>query len=837
MFKNYLAIAWRYNINNGLFSVINILGLAIGLMSCILIMLFVRQESGFDRWIPDANKVVRMHTAYVTPGNPPFLTVRSAGRMMPAIRDFAKNEVADGVRLIHFALTVQKDGDAFSEQVTMVDGSFFNVIDLPFVHGDKNASFNKPFDLLISEEMAIKYFGKTDVVGESLTLCCVRDEATDLIITGVIKDLPQNTHFDINMLVYLQPAIFGENNGVLDTWTSVNVYTYFKLNEGVTPEQLQQRIKFWVNNESPFKQTMKNFMDEQAEGSQISDFTKHRIMPLTDLHLHAKEDAGNMGDFTPMGDARMITTFIIVAALVLLIACINFMNLSTAKATKRAKEVAIRKVLGAERKQLAGQFIAEAVALVMVALLLALVAVELVLPLYSQVLGKEIELQLLDDPQLLLSLIGLTLVVGIGSGIYPAAYLSKFRPAKVLKSNKSADSGHTSSLRNALVVFQFATSIILVISTIVVYGQTLYSNSLDVGFESNNKLVLNLAGIRDNRDSLRQQLLAHPDIKSVTFSSEAPTQDNENNNYFTLVENLTAGGQNEGQLLNYHNMGYGFFNAYQVQPIAGRLFDEAFGSDELVRVEQGQTAPIASAILNESAIHKLGFANAEQAIGKTLKTMHSGSRELTIIGVIPDIYFRSIKFEIRPTVFMLEPARFRVANIEFSANNLNQLQQDIEQIWKQVVPMQPVNLQFLSSMMSAQYAEDLAQARLFLGFSVLAIFIACLGLYGLAAYTAERRTKEIGIRKVMGASIKDIIQILVWQFSKPVLLANLIAWPVSFYFMSQWLQGFQYRLGSEFIIAVLFIASALALLVAWLTVASRAFRVAKANPIKALRYE
>lgn len=837
MFKNYLAIAWRYNLNNSLFSAINILGLAIGLMSCILIMLFVRQESGFDRWIPEANKVVRMHTAYLMPSRPPFLTVRSAGRMMPAIRDFAKNEVADGVRLIQFGSTIQKDGDAFREQITMVDGSFFNVLDLPFVRGDKEASFNKPFDMLITEEMAFKYFGHTDVVGETLTLCCQMNGTQSLAITGVLKDLPDNTHFDINMLIYLQPTLFGEGNGVLDTWTSVNVYTYFKLNDGVTPAQLQERIKFWVNNESPFKETMKNFLAEQAEGREITDFTQHKLMPLTDLHLHAKKDAGNMGDFTPMGDARMITTFIVVALLVLLIACVNFMNLSTAKATKRAKEVAIRKVLGAERKQLAGQFIAEAVALVMVALLLALVAVELALPFYSQILGREIELQLFNDPVLLLSLIGLTLVVGVGSGIYPAAYLSRFLPAKVLKSNKSADSGHSSSLRNALVVFQFATSIILVISTIVVYGQTLYSNSLDVGFESNNKLVLNLDGIGENRDSLRQQLLASPSIKSVSFSSEAPTQDNENNNNFTLIENLKDGVPNESQLLNYHNMGYGFFEAYEVKPIAGRLFDQAFGADELVRVEQGETPPIGSAIINESALKKLGFSDAEQAIGKTLRTMHSGHRELKIIGVIPDIYFRSIKFEIRPSIFMLEPGRFRVANIEFTGNDLSQVQQDIAKIWKQLSPMSPINLQFLSSMMEAQYAEELAQARLFLGFSALAIFIACLGLYGLAAYTAERRTKEIGIRKVMGASIKDIIQILVWQFSKPVLIANLIAWPVSFYFMNQWLQSFQYRLGNDFITAVLVVASLIALVVAWLTVASRALKVARANPIKALRYE
>lgn len=820
---------------NGLFSAINILGLAIGLMSVILIMLFVRQDSGFDKWIPDSERIVRMHTAYESPSRPPFRTVRSAGRMMPAVRDFAQNEVEDGVRLIQYGLTIHKEGEAFTEQITMVDGSFFNVIDLPFVEGDKTTSFNKPFDLVITEEMAIKYFGRTDVVGETITFCCIRGATNDLVVTGVIKQLPDNTHFDLNMLVYLQPAIFGENNNVLDTWTSVNVYTYFKLKEGVSINQLQERITYWVDNESPFKEMVANSMTGDKE-QKASEFTKHKLMALPELHLNAKEDAGSMGDFTPMGDSKMITTFITVAGLVLLIACINFMNLATAKATKRAKEVAIRKVLGAQRKQLATQFILEAMLLVVIALVFALVAVELVLPIYNQIIGQELKLELFKDGDLMLSLLVLTIIVGLGSGIYPAAILSRFLPAKTLKSNKSTDSGHASSLRNVLVVFQFSASIILVICTIVVYGQTHYSNSMDVGFESNNKLVLGLTGVRDNQESLRQQLVAIPDVKSVTFSSEAPTQDNENNNFFSLVKSQDDGNANDSQLLNYHNIGYGFFDAYEVTPIAGRLFAESFGSDTIIRNENGDN-PIASAILNESATKKFGFQSPQEAIGKALKTSHAGNRELTIVGVVPDIYFRSIKFEIRPTIYMLDPTRFRVANIEFTGSNLAQLQKDIEAVWKQVVPMQPIDLQFLSSMMEAQYTEEVSQAQLFLGFSVLAIFIACLGLYGLAAYTAERRTKEIGIRKVMGASTKDIIQILAWQFSKPVLIANVIAWPVAFYVMQNWLQSFQYRLGNDFILVVLILASIFALILAWLTVASRAFKVARANPIKALRYE
>lgn len=835
---NYLTTAWRYNIKNALFSTINIAGLAIGLMSCILIMLFVREESGYDQWVPNADRVVRMHSAYLVPGRPPFLTVRSAGMMMPAVRDYATAEVEDGTRLVRYGVTVRQNGEGIEDQVMLVDGSFFNVFDLPFINGSVASSFNKPFDLVLTEETAMRYFGTTDVIGKPMEMCCVRGQAVTLAVTGVIKDIPENSHMDLSMLVYMHNDMFGPNNGILDTWTSVNVYTYFKLNEGVTPDEFQQRLSYWVNNESPFVNMYKNLVSDDSSVTKVDDVMKHKIMPLTDLHLHARKDAGNMGDLTPMGDANMIKTFVIVAGLVLLIACINFMNLATAKATKRAKEVSLRKVLGASRLQVASQFMLEAIALVFVALLFAVVAVEIILPSYNSILGTQLTMELFNDLPLLGALIAIALVVGIGAGLYPAVFLSNFQPAHVLKANKSSEAGGSASLRNLLVVFQFATSIILVISTLVVYAQTHYSNQIDVGYESDNKLVLNIRTAGGNLESLRQELVSHPNIRSVVYSSEAPTMDNENNNNFTLVENLGDGSANTSQLLNYHNMDYGFFEAYGVEPLAGRLFSREFGSDTMVMTEEGSdSVPTAAAILNESALAKLGLSSPAQAIGKTLRTNHDGARMLTIVGVIPDIHFRSIKFEIRPTVYMLNPQRFRVATITFDGSNYAAMQNEIEDIWKKHVPMQPISQEFLSAMMAAQYADDVAQAQLFLVFSALAIFVACLGLYGLAAYTAERRTKEIGIRKVMGASVKDIVQLLVWQFSKPVLVANLLAWPVAFWFTNQWLQSFQYRIGDELVLLIMVLSSVIALLVAWLTVAARAFAVANANPIKALRYE
>ncbi|WP_395340038.1 ABC transporter permease [Ningiella sp. W23] len=827
MFKNYLVTAWRNILKNGMFSAINILGLALGLMSCILISLFVREQVGYDKWLTDSDRVVRMHTAYYRAGTPPFLTVRSAGNFMEAVRDYATAEVEEGTRLISFGASVIKDQNATAERVNLVDPSFFDVFDLPFVYGAKENAFKKPFDLILTEETAIKYFGKTDVVGETLTLCCAGPEPSELTVTGVVKDLPKATHLSLDLIVLVPPALI-ENNPGLNTWTSVNVYTYFKMRDGVSIEDFQERLTYWVDNESPLSK------DIEPE-TKVSDGMKHKLMALEDIHLHAKKDAGTMGDLSPLGDATMITAFSIIAGLILVIACINFMNLATARASQRAREVAMRKVLGASRKQVTIQFLGEAVALVFISLLVALVLVELVLPIYNQVLGSKLELSLFTDVSLLGAILAVGLFVGIGAGIYPALYLSRFLPGHILKSNKSSESGKTANFRTLLVVFQFSASIALVICTAVIFTQTRFAQSVDVGYVSDNKLILQINGMGDARESLRQELLNLPEITSVVFSSEAPSQDNENNAYFSLLDGDELASQE--QIVNYHNMGYGFFEAYEVAPIAGRLFNQDYGSDEISDNENGDLPANASAVINESALAKFGFANAQAAIGQTLEANIRGQQHLTIVGVIPDIYFRSIKFGVRASIYTLNPQRFSVASLSFNTNNPAALRNRIEQIWRELMPTQPISLRFLDGMMEAQYNDERIQSSLFSAFSILVIVIACLGLYGLAAFTTERRTKEIGIRKVMGASVKDIVSLLVWQFSKPVLIANIVAWPLASFAMITWLENFSYRISALYLIPICIGVGFILLMIAWATVGANASAVARANPINALRQD
>lgn len=835
MFKNYLTIAWRNIVKNGVFSAINIFGLAVGLMSCILIMLFVLEEMGYDNWIKDSDRIVRLHTAYNLPNQPAFLTVRSAGRMMEAVRDYASNEIETGVRLIQWGTTVQQNGEGFNEQITMVDNSFFSVFSLPFLHGTIESSFNKPMDLVITEEMAIKYFGRSNVLGETITFCCIGGEQVTLKVTGILKDLPDATHLDINFVIYLNPTMFGENDNVLNTWTSVNVYTYFKMRTGIRVKQLQERINHWLNNESPMVRMLNERLGDAVKDMQVTDTMQLKVMAVPDLHLNAKKDAGNMGDLTPMGDQNMINTFVVVAVLILVIACINFMNLSTAKASKRAKEVAMRKVLGASRAQVAIQFLSEAVALVFIALLFALAATEVILPFYNEIIGKSLQLMLLNDPYLLLVLFSVATLVGIGAGLYPALYLSRYLPGHILKASKSSESHRSAKFRTSLVIGQFATSIILVISTIVVYSQTLYSTSVDVGYQYDNKLVLNIRAAGDSLESLKQELLNLPEVTSVSFSSESPTQDNENNNFFSLVEANQQGEKLEPLLLNYHHMDYGFFESYGVNLLAGRFFDKNYGTDAITELPEGHEGMgKASVILNRAAVTKLGFNDVEQVIGKTLVL---NDHELTVIGVIPDIHFRSIKFGIRASAFMLDENRFGVANIAFQTNDVSGLMDDIHRIWKQQVPLQPMNLQFLSEMMAAQYRDETTTAQLLLVFSILAILVSCLGLYGLSAFTVERRTKEIGLRKVMGANVSQIVKLLIWQFSKPVALANLIAWPIAIYAMNSWLEEFPYRIEQWYLLPICLLVGLLSLSIAWLTVGGNAARVARKNPVHALRYE
>ncbi|MFT7286004.1 MAG: putative ABC transport system permease protein [Halieaceae bacterium] len=837
MFRNYLLTAWRNILANRLFSFINILGLTLGLASCILIVLFVREEISHDQDLPNVESIVRLHSAYRPADAPPFLTVRSAGRMMAAISAYAPEQVQAGVRLAQFPSTVTRDDAIFNENLIFADGSFFDVFELPWVGGSAAQSFSKPMDLVISERIARKYFGRTDVVGEVLTICCMPDKPIEVKIAGVIGDFPATSHLEIDFLLKLEESMFDFAPNVLATWNSVNVYTYFKLFPGTTASDLKERVWHWMDTESPF-------LERVEEGTKPTDIMQPNVMPVSDIYLHARRDAGNLGDLRPLGDITMVYAFIGITLLVLIIASVNFMNLSTARASKRAREVALRKVLGATRGQIAMQFLGEAIAVAFIALLLALALVELCLPLYNDAIGRALELSLGSELPLLFGLIVTTLLLGLFSGSYPAAYLSRFLPARILRSRQSGDDANSLRVRSALVVLQFALSICLGICTAVIYAQTHYAKTMDVGYNVENRLVIHGAdssAANERRDALQQGLLRVPGVRSVVFSSEAPSQDNENNTRFWLLDGAQSEAATEGVALNIYSGGFDFFESYDMEILAGRGFARQFVGDQVRPLAEGDAEPgQAGIVLNESAVRRLGLGGPQEAIGKMVRgqVFQVGTFDLTIVGVARDVYFRSIKHGIRPTAFLNNPGAFREVTVNFEPGaDIRRLRADVESVWKDLIPMTPINYEFLSAMVSAQYEDEERQATLFAAFSLLAILIACLGLYGLASFTTERRTGEIGIRKVLGARVIDIVRLLVWQFSRPVLLANIVAWPAAWVLMRSWLEGFQYRIGGVDIVILCIFAGLLSLLIAWATVAGWAIKVAQANPITALRHE
>jgi len=843
MFGSYLLAGARFIQRNRLFTAINLIGLAIGMMSCILILLYVEAETSFDSWIPESEKIVRLHTAYHQPGQPPFHTVRSAGRMMEAIKNYAPEEIAAGVRLAPQETTIIQSDRAFTQSMFFADNSFFDVFKLPFAYGSAETSLINPTDTVISEDTALKYFGKTDVIGETMTLCCLKGQPLEVKITGVIKNLPASSHFNIEMLTLMTPKMFEHDPSMLDTWTSVNIYTYFKLHDGRTAEDLKKRIYHWLNNESPLLQVLSDYGVDLSGVSNATDFSKPNIMALQDLHLYARQDAGNMPDLSEMGDITEVYAFISAAGLILLIAAINFMNLSTVVASKRAREVALRKVLGATKKQIAFQFLGEAIIMALLALLLALTTIEIILPFFNQMIGKTIDFTILKSLPTLFSIIGAVVFIGLISGSYPALFLARFMPAKTLKANTSQGRSKRLTVRSVLVIIQFAVSVCLIVCTAVIYGQLFYAKNMDVGYAYKDKIILGdlyKASSPQQLETLQYQLANLPGVDSVVLSSDVPSQDQENTTVFTPVPDGSERAPQKGIILNHYSVGFGFMEAYGISPLSGRTFDSEFSAEEItLKSEHDNQINSASVIINESAMRRLGYSAPLNAVGKTLRSDigNTGGINLSIIGVIPDTYFRSLKHGVRASAYYVLPAKYLSATITYSNIDATILANKVEQVWRNIVPQAPVSLHFLEDMMQAQYSTEEQLVTLLAAFAVLAIIVAVLGLYGLAAFSTERRTKEIGIRKVLGAKVMDIVRLLVWQFSWPVLISNIIAWPVVWFLMSNWLEGFEYRLSNSYLIATAFTASLLALTIAWITVGSKAFHVAQSNPITALRNE
>ena len=812
MLSNYLKIAWRNIVGNPLFSAINIVGLAIGLACCIIITLFVRYETSYDKHWDHADRTHRVTRDFF--GNNLELAA-VAPPIAPLIKqDFA--EVEDATRILATGgISLVRDEIQFREDnMVIADPNIFQFFNLEFVDGDPASALAGPLDIVMTERAVERYFGDEDPIGQSLNLM----GQADVTVRAVIRDLPENTHMAFELIGSMAavPLMIGQDE--LESWGSNNYYTYLRLPADYDP----------ANLEAQFNDFLVRHWNENAEDSSALGLQR-----LTDIHLTSDRD----GEWRPNGSITVVYTFSAVALFVLLIACINFMNLTTARSTQRAKEVGVRKVIGANRNQLIYQFMGESIMLTAFAMLLAVALVEIVLPVFSAFLEKPLTFSLVD-PQTLGALVIGVLLVGTLAGSYPALYLSKFRPSEVLKG--SASGTGSAFLRKSLVVVQFAASIALLIATGVVIAQTNYARDLDMGYDKSRNLVSELpyfADLWEVYEPMKAELEAHPDIQSAVYSSRVPSmQNNDGSGYIAEGEQMVM--ENFLGISNI-KVDYQWFDHYDIQFLAGRPFRQ----NEMRPPQPSEENPhvSASAIMNESAAMRFGWT-PEEAIGKVV--ISPLNRELTmsvrreVVGVIPDIHFSSLHNEIKATIYEEpSPNYSRRISVKLEAGNYDAAIQHFEETWKKLVPGEPAFWEFLDDRFDALYRSEQRQAQMFGVFSGFAIFVATLGLFGLASFTTERRTKEIGIRKVMGASVRDIVMLLTTDFTKLVLIANVIAWPVAFYFMNGWLNRFAYKAPfGEW--AWLFIASAIAALaVAWLTIALQASRAATARPVMALRYE
>lgn len=812
MLSNYFKIAWRNIVGNPLFSVINILGLAIGLACCIIITLFVRYETSYDEHWDNADRIYRVTRDF-------FGNNLELAAVAPPIAPLMKqdfSEVEDIVRILATGGVALSRGDTRfrEENLVIADPNVFEFFNLEFVSGNPQTALANPTDIVLSERAVARYFGNEDPIGQTLNLM---DQA-DVTVSAIVKDLPDNTHmaFEIVGSIAAIPLMMGPDE--LESWGSNNYYTYARLPVGYDP----------ANLEAQFNDFLVRHWDEDAESSSALGLQR-----LMDIHLTSDRD----GEWSANGSLATVTTFSAVAFFVLLIACINFMNLTTARSTQRAREVGVRKVVGATRSQLINQFLGESMLLTAFAMVLALALVELVLPMFAAFLEKPLTFSLANPKSLAILLVGIV-IVGLFAGSYPAFYLSKFRPVEVLKGPASGTG--SSLLRKSLVVFQFATSIALLIATGIVMAQMQYARNVDLGFDKTRNLVSELpyfADLWETYEPLKAELEAHPDILSAVYSSRVPSM--QNNDGSAYVAEGVQVSMDTIQAMADIKVDYQWFDHYDVEFLAGR----AFRQNEMRIGEPTEDNPVikGAAILNESAARRFGWS-PEEAIGKLVR--QPMSRELDsfvdreVVGVIPDIHFSSLHNEMKATVYAEpNPQYSRRISVKLAAGDHRAAIEHFESVWKKIVPGEPVFWEFLDDRFDALYRSEQRQAQMFGIFSAFAIFVATLGLFGLASFTTERRTKEIGIRKVMGATVKDIVLLLTNDFTKLVLIANIIAWPVAYYFMSDWLNRFAYQAPfAEW--AWLFVASAIAALaVAWLTIALQASRAATARPVLALRYE
>ena len=803
MLENYLKITLRNIRKHRGFTFINVAGLAIGLACCLLIAMYVLDELSFDRFHRHLDRLYRVTVTYGTPAEPLKHNSNTQGILGPVLAEEVPG-IAAAVRMIDQQLLLRYGDRQYQEsRVIAADGEFFRLFSYPLLQGDPQTALRAPGSIVLTAAAAQKYWGNENPIGKTLIV----NNQYELTVTGLLAEPPRNSSFNFEMLISMSTLERGAPDWMFKNWAAFNFQTYVLLQENANPGQVETNFPGLLD-----KHTGQLFHD-------LNMTAEMHLEPLRDLYLYSPL-SNSLG---PQGSRNHVLIFSLIALFILLVAVINFMNLATARSVERAREVGVRKTVGASRGQLAGQFLAEALLLTLLALVVVVALAELAMPLFRILSGKALELQFSFNSQpgkLSLPLVlALATVVGLLAGAYPALVLSEFHPVEVLKGAfRSGRRG--ASLRRWLVVLQFGISIALVTATLVVYQQLRYMQQQELGYNSEQVLLLDFGGdaqVIRQLSTLKTEFKRLPFVEAVSASQSVPGKGMPDAGGVFR----DADGEERNTSIKLYLIDFDFVDLYDFQLLAGRKLSADVAGDSL-----------AGLLVNEAAVAAYGYDSPEAILGAQ---GNFWGRTGEVVGVVKNFHQYSLQHPIVPIALRYQPEYATRLSLRLHSDNYRQALADLETLWKTLVPQRPFNYTFLDENFNRQYQAEMLFGRLFSSFSVLAIVIACLGLFGLAAFSTEQRTKEIGIRKVLGASMGEVLLLLSRDFLKLVVIAFLLVTPLSYLVLRSWLQGFAYRveLGAD----VFLLAGLLALLTALGSIAYQAIRAALRNPVEALRYE
>lgn len=786
MIKNYIKIALRNTIRHRGYSFINISGLTIGMACCIVLFLYIQNELSYDRFHKNSKRIYRVISQSEGDGKVTQFAKTPAPLASALVNDFPEIEQAVRLGKNNFYVTFQNK--RFNEKVIFADPEIFSVFSFPLTAGDPQTALTEPHSLVLSEKAAEKYFSKENPLGKILRL----GSRQDFKITGVLKNIPENSHLRFDFLARFEDYAARH----FDQWGISNYYTYVLVSNNFSQNAYDEKMPDFI---------------EKIGGKHARYVYKRRypLQAMTRIHLHSSL----RGEISPNNDINNIAIFSIVALFILLIACFNYMNLSTARYTIRTKEVGLRKVIGATKIQLVKQFMGETFILTFISLVLTMGLVELFLPLFNNLSGKELMVDYFHNPVLILFVAGVLLFVSIVSGIYPSFFISGFQPARAIK-GAVRTKARVPLLKRALVVSQFAISITFIIATTLIFCQLNYMKNKKLGFEKEHIVMIPMHDkeILKNVEPVKRELSANPNVLAVCASSYFPGRRLWYQNYWR-----EGAAGNGAPMMHWIAVDHDFIDTFQIEILRGRNFSREFHSDSRNAY-----------ILNEAAVNEIGW---ESPIGKQFKIIKEGP----VIGVVRNFHFFSLHQKIEPLALLIYPEGLDYLAVRVRPNSMPDTLKFINSTWNEFSRTQPFEYSFLDEDYDNLYKSETRLTKIFGYVTALSIFIAFLGLFGLASFLIERRAREIGIRKVLGASVSNLFIFLSKEFIKCILIANVIAWPLGYFIMSQWLQNFAYRISVGF--WVFLMAMAFALSIALFTVSYQTIKAALANPVDALRYE